>query len=58
MAKEPKSAAECRQRADDCRALADRMKDDQRRQQMLKVAETWEILARQSERTDWTDRAI
>lgn len=41
-----RSASECRQYAEDCRALAKGL-DGERRQHALEMAETWEDLARQ-----------
>jgi hypothetical protein len=41
-----RSAAECREQAKECRALAKGL-DGERRQQTLEMAETWEDLARQ-----------
>lgn len=43
-----RSAAECRERAQECRALADRL-DGDRREHTLRMAETWEGLAREVE---------
>lgn len=43
-----KSAIECRERAQSCRALAKDTSGD-RRQQTLRMAETWESLARDRE---------
>lgn len=44
-----KKASEYRQHAEECRALAERMQSGEQRDQLLKMADTWENLA--AERT-------
>ena len=44
-----KNAIEYRQHAQECRALAKQMKEGDQREQMLKVAATWDKLADEQE---------
>ena len=44
-----KKASEYQQHADECRMLAQKMRQDDQRDQLLKMAEAWEKLARQRE---------
>ena len=44
-----KQASEYRQHARDCRALAKRMSDSEQREQLLKIAQTWDKLAAEQE---------
>ena len=46
------TAAECRQYAETCRAMAVYAKDDAHRQQLLTMAEVWENFAIARERWD------
>jgi len=46
-----KKASEYLKHAKDCRALAKQMESGEQRDQLLKMAETWEVLARERERT-------
>ena len=39
------------QHANDCRKLAKQMDNGEQRDQLVKMAETWEVLARERERT-------
>jgi hypothetical protein len=39
------------QHAKDCRRLAKQMENGEQRDQLIKMAETWEVLARERERT-------
>jgi hypothetical protein len=43
------SVAEYRQHAGECRALARKLKDEQQRNQLLRMAEAWDNFAAQSE---------
>ncbi len=45
-----KKAAEYWQRADECRALARKMKDGEQQDQLLGIAKMWEALAEDRER--------
>ena len=45
-----KKASEYRQHADECRALAKGMPDGESRDQLLRMAETWDRLAQDSAR--------
>jgi hypothetical protein len=45
-----KKASEYRQHAQECRALAKGMEQGEHREQLLRMAETWEGLAEQRER--------
>jgi hypothetical protein len=44
-----KKASEYRLHADECRALAGGMQNDEQRAQLLAMAEQWEVLARDRE---------
>ena len=44
-----KKASEYRQHAQECRALAKQMKEGDQRDQMLKIAATWDKLAEEQE---------
>ena len=46
-----KKTAEYIQHAKDCRALAKKMESGEQRDQLIKMAETWEVLATERERT-------
>ena len=46
-----KKTDEYAQHAKDCRALAKQMAGGEQRDQLLKMAETWEVLATERERT-------
>ena len=50
-----KKTSEYRQHAEECRALAKQMKEGDQRDQMLKIAATWEKLAEEQEA--WRDIA-
>jgi hypothetical protein len=46
-----KKADEYLKHAKDCRRLAKQMESGEQRDQLIKMAETWEVLARERERT-------
>jgi hypothetical protein len=46
-----KTVTEYRKNAAECRALAKQMKPGEQRDQLLKMAETWDVLAEQRERS-------
>jgi hypothetical protein len=46
-----KKAEEYLKHAKDCRGLAKQMESGEQRDQLTKMAETWEVLARERERT-------
>jgi hypothetical protein len=46
-----KKADEYQRHAKDCRSLANKMEKGEQRDQLLKMAETWEVLAEERERT-------
>jgi hypothetical protein len=46
-----KKASDYLKHAKDCRALAKQMESGEQRDQLLKMAETWEVLARERART-------
>ena len=46
-----KKASDYLKHAKDCRSLAKQMESGEQRDQLLKIAETWEVLARERERT-------
>jgi hypothetical protein len=46
-----KKAGDYLKHAKDCRALAKQMESGEQRDQLMKMAETWEVLARERERT-------
>lgn len=46
-----KTVVDYRRHAEECRALAKQMKVGEQRDQLLKMAETWETLANERQRT-------
>ena len=51
MAAAMKKTDEYLKHAKDCRGLAKQMESGEQRDQLVKMAETWEVLARERERT-------
>ena len=49
------SVAEYRQHAGECRALARKLKNDQQRDQLLRMAEAWDKFAAQNDDTVTAD---
>jgi chromosome segregation ATPase len=53
-----KKASEYRQHADECRALAAQMQQGDQRDQLMRMAETWENLAKDRERLSRKSREL